>query len=70
MAKKNVVTAPLVVTKRADGSDAYLYEGSDFPDGLKDGELKRLTDAGLVGEVDASDDDSEKAPAKKSASSK
>lgn len=70
MAKKNVVTAPLVVAKRADGSDAYLYEGSDFPDGLKDGELKRLTDAGLVGEVDASDDDSEKAPAKKSASSK
>lgn len=44
------VTAPLVIAKRADGSDVYLYEDAPVPDGLLDGELERLTDAGLIGE--------------------
>lgn len=52
------VTAPLVIAKRADGTDAYLYEGATFPEGMAKGELKRLQDAGLVdgGEQDISDD--------------
>lgn len=47
------VTAPLVIAKRADGSDVYLYQGTPLPDGLADGEEKRLVDAGLVSADDA-----------------
>ncbi len=40
-----VVTAPLVIAKRADGSDVYLYEGAAFlPDTLAEGEGERLTE--------------------------
>lgn len=39
-----VVTAPLVIAKRADGSDVYLYEGAEFPDGMAEGEAERLAD--------------------------
>ena len=42
------VTAALVIAKRADGSDVYVYQGSPLPNGLADGEEKRLTDDGLV----------------------
>lgn len=42
--KQQVVTAPLVIAKRADGSDVYLYQGARLPDGLADGEEKRLSD--------------------------
>ena len=38
------VNAPLVIAKRADGSDVYLYEGATFPDGLLDGEAERLAE--------------------------
>lgn len=67
MAKQNIVTSPLVIAKNADGSDWYGYEGTPFPDGLQDGELKRLTEAGLVGKVDVEDSDP---AAKKSTASK
>lgn len=42
--KQQVVTAPLVIAKRADGSDVYIYQGAPLPDGLADGEEKRLSD--------------------------
>lgn len=42
--KQQVVTAPLVIAKRTDGSDVYLYQGARLPDGLADGEAKRLVD--------------------------
>lgn len=38
------VNAPLVIAKRADGSDVYLYEGATFPDGMAEGEAERLAD--------------------------
>lgn len=55
------VTAALVIAKRADGSDVYLYEGATLPEGLKDGEAERLADF-------LSDEDEK--PARKSSSSK
>lgn len=42
------VTAALVIAKRADGSDVYLYQGSILPAGLADGEEKRLVEGGYV----------------------
>jgi hypothetical protein len=39
-----IVKVPLVIAKRADGSDVYVYQGSVLPDGLKDGEVARLAD--------------------------
>lgn len=66
----HVVTAPLVIAKRADGSDVYLYEGTPLPDGLKEGEAKRLKDAGLVGSPESEDSGDDKKPARKSAASK
>lgn len=60
----NIVTAPLVIAKRADGSDVYLYEGVQVPE-LKDGEVERLVEGGLIG--DPTKDDK---PARKPAASK
>lgn len=39
-----IVKAALVIAKRADGSDVYVYAGSPLPDGLADGEAQRLAD--------------------------
>lgn len=39
-----LVTAPLVIAKREDGSDVYVYAGSPLPDNLAEGEEKRLAD--------------------------
>jgi hypothetical protein len=44
----NTVTAPLVIVKRQDGSDLYLYAGSVLPDHVPAVEVKRLVDGGLV----------------------
>lgn len=48
--KNKVVTAPLVIAKREDGSDIYVYAGSPLPDGLADGEEKRLEE--FLGDAD------------------
>jgi hypothetical protein len=40
--KTQIVSAPLVIAKREDGSDVYVYRGSPLPEGLADGEEKRL----------------------------
>lgn len=42
------VIAPLVITKREDGSDAYLYQGALVPDYVSKDEVKRLKDEGFV----------------------
>lgn len=39
-----VVKAPLVIAKRADGSDVYVYAGAPLPDDLASGEAERLAD--------------------------
>lgn len=64
-----IVTAPLVIAKRADGSDVYLYQGVKFPDGLKDGEADRLKEDGLLTEFDADEADDKK-PGRKPAAAK
>ena len=51
--KGKVVTAPLVVAKDAEGRDVYLYRGTPLPEGLADGEEKRLED--FLGDVDSAD---------------
>lgn len=43
-----IVTGALVITKREDGSDLYLYQGSELPDFVEKDEAKRLVDLGLV----------------------
>jgi hypothetical protein len=62
----DIVTAPLVIAKRADGSDVYLYEGVEFPEGMAEGEAERLAE--FLSEDDA-EGKSDK-PAVKSAASK
>lgn len=57
----HIVTSALVITKKKDGSDLYLYEGSELPDFVGKDEVKRLTDLGLV------ESDGGKASAKKPA---
>lgn len=49
----HIVTGPLVITKKEDGSDLYLYENSVLPDHISADEIKRLTDLGLVDKVSA-----------------
>lgn len=51
--KGKVVTAPLVVAKDSEGRDVYLYRGAPFPEGLADGEEKRLEE--FLGDVDSTD---------------
>lgn len=46
--KSYVVVAPLVITKKEDGQDLYLYEGAVLPDFVKDDEAKRLLDEKYV----------------------
>ena len=41
---RNIVKAPLVIAKREDGSDVYVYAGAPLPDGLAEGETDRLAD--------------------------
>lgn len=50
MAKTYVVTGPLATPYRGDGSRVYLYQGTELPDGLREGEVERFVDLGLVGE--------------------
>lgn len=39
-----IVKAPLVIAKREDGSDVYVYAGAPLPDGLAAGEVERLAE--------------------------
>lgn len=48
----HIVTVPLVVTQRTNGSYAYAYNGSPLPDDLADGEIERLVEGGFVTAVE------------------
>lgn len=49
--KVYIVTAALVITKKGDGSDLYLYQAAQVPDFVSDEELQRLSDGGFIAEV-------------------
>jgi len=51
--KTYVVSGPLATPYLEDGTRVYLYQGAELPEGLRKGELKRLTDLGLVSEAKA-----------------
>lgn len=53
--KSYVVIAPLVISKKEDGSDLYLYENSQVPDFVSADEIKRLSDMGFIVEVSAAE---------------
>lgn len=53
--KVYVVIAPLVISKKEDGSDLYLYESAQLPDYVSADEIKRLSDLGFVVEVSAAE---------------
>jgi hypothetical protein len=55
------VTSPLVITKKEDGSDLYLYEGAVVPDFVSDDEVKRLSADKLI---EKAGDESAKSAAK------
>jgi hypothetical protein len=57
------VIKPLVITKKQDGSDLYLYEGAVLPDFVSDEEVKRLLDGEFV---EKSGDEPAKSAAKSS----
>lgn len=52
--KSYVVTGPLATPYREDGTRAYLYQGAEWPDGLRDGETDRFLDLGFIAEVGGS----------------
>lgn len=49
---EKVVTGPLVIARYANGADGYFYQGAvlpkEGPDGLREGEVARLEETGLV----------------------
>lgn len=64
--KTYVVTGPLATPYREDGSRAYLYQGSEWPEGLRDGETERFVDLGFISEVKATEQEGAKPAARKS----
>lgn len=50
----HIVTAPLVITKKEDGSDLYLYESASLPDHVSADEVKRLSELGMIDKVSGS----------------
>ena len=54
-----IVTAPLVISNKEDGSHLFLYENSQMPDYASADEIKRLLAIGLIAKAD------DGAPAKK-----
>jgi hypothetical protein len=58
----HIVTGPLVITKKEDGSDLYLYQGSEVPDFVSADEIKRLVDIGLVDKVTKAQAEASDAP--------
>lgn len=64
--KTYVVSGPLATPYREDGSRAYLYQGSEWPDGLREGETERFLDLGFIAEVEATEQGGNKPAARKS----
>jgi len=58
-----IASKPLVITKREDGSDLYLYHGSPVPGHVKGEELQRLLDGEFIAEDDATEAPADVPPA-------
>lgn len=58
----HIVKAPLVITKKQDGSDLYLYENAEVPEFVSSDEVKRLVSLGLVENVKADSKQAAKQP--------
>jgi hypothetical protein len=56
------VVVPLVITKREDGSNLYLYENAVLPDFVSDDEVKRLQEEGFVEKLSTDSAKSKPAP--------
>ena len=52
MAKTHTVTGAAVVITDDTGKIRYYYQGAVLPSDLPDEEIKRLTDAGMIGSPD------------------
>lgn len=50
-----VVIAPLVISKKEDGSDLFLYEGAQLPEWATAVEIDRLSALGFIVEVSAAE---------------
>lgn len=48
--KSYVVVGPLATPYRDDGTRVYLYEGAEWPDGLREGETERFVELGFISE--------------------
>lgn len=55
-----IVTSALVITKKQDGSDLYLYADAQLPDYVSADEIKRLTALEMISKV--ADDAATKKP--------
>lgn len=62
----HIVTAPLVITKKPDGADLYLYEGAVLPDYVSADEVKRLDALGFLDKVSAAEAKAAEAPTEQS----
>lgn len=62
MADTYRVVKPLVITKKEDGSDLYLYEGGIMPEHASKDEIKRLSDGGFIEKLSAADAKQASAP--------
>lgn len=49
----HIVTAPLVIVTKPDGSHQYLYEGALLPDFVDADRVKQLADEGFIDKVSA-----------------
>lgn len=58
----HIVTAPLVITNKPDGSHLYLYENAELPEYVSEAEVNRLVALGLVDKVTAAQAAAKPAP--------
>lgn len=49
--KSYVVTGPLATPYTEGGARVYLYQGTPWPTGLREGETERFSDLELIAEV-------------------
>jgi hypothetical protein len=62
----HIVTAPLVITKKEDGSDLYLYQGSVVPSNVSASEIKRLSERQFIEKIGSAEADQAPAPSSQS----
>ena len=55
----HIVTAPLVSIKDPAGKSSYFYEGATVPDGFDAADVARLTEGGMLAEIEAAGEPSE-----------